>query len=227
MTHGIGYKKSMKEAKYNVVYEIRNLINDKIYVGAHSTNNINDMYMGSGSLIKKAIKKYGCENFIRTILCFCDNRDSMFKKEAEIVNNVFVVRDDTYNLIIGGGCGDRFGAISSDETRRKISISSKGRRMTEEAKRKLSIFNTGKKLNPEHCRKISEAQKGKPRPNKVLEETKRKISKAQKGRKKSDLERLHISIAQKKRQPISEETRRKLSESHKGLKYPNRKKRGS
>ena len=51
------------ERKHNVVYQITNLINGKIYIGVHSTDDINDGYMGSGDLIKMAIK-----NMVKTIL---------------------------------------------------------------------------------------------------------------------------------------------------------------
>jgi len=39
------------------LYEIKNLINNKIYVGVHKTNDLNDGYMGSGKVIRRAIKK--------------------------------------------------------------------------------------------------------------------------------------------------------------------------
>lgn len=40
---------------YNYIYLIRNLINNKIYIGKHSTDNYDDGYFGSGAYLKRAI----------------------------------------------------------------------------------------------------------------------------------------------------------------------------
>ena len=45
-------------AMLHLVYKITNNINNKIYIGAHSTENKFDTYFGSGILISRAIKKY-------------------------------------------------------------------------------------------------------------------------------------------------------------------------
>jgi hypothetical protein len=61
--------------------------------------------MGSGTLIRNAIRKHGPERFTKTILFVFDNEDAMDAKEAEIVNEDFCRRADTYNLEIGGKGG--------------------------------------------------------------------------------------------------------------------------
>lgn len=94
-------------SKYYYLYQIINKINGKIYVGVHQTDNLDDGYMGSGLSLKRAQKKYGLENFEKTILQTFNNQDDMYKAEAEIVNEEFLLREDVYNLALGGEGGDR------------------------------------------------------------------------------------------------------------------------
>ena len=89
----------------NYLYQITNLINNKIYVGVHKTDNIDDGYMGSGKVIKSAIKKHGIENFRKDILEFFDTYDTALDKESEIVTDEFLLREDVYNLRRGGTGG--------------------------------------------------------------------------------------------------------------------------
>ena len=101
-----------------IVYKTTNLINGKIYVGVHRTNpDIFDGYIGCGVSKKdkkkkklkgfpKAVQKYGYENFKReTLFIYPDTekgRILAYQKEKEIVNEEFVKRIDTYNLVRGG-----------------------------------------------------------------------------------------------------------------------------
>lgn len=92
----------MNNKKY-VVYQIINKLNKMIYIGCHVTENANDSYKGSGTNIKKAIKEYGLENFEKIILFQFDNKEEMLAKEKELVDLNFIAREDTYNIIVGGG----------------------------------------------------------------------------------------------------------------------------
>jgi group I intron endonuclease len=97
---------------YYTIYLVTNTINGNVYIGKHQTNDLNDGYMGSGKILKNAIKKYGLCSFQKTILHIFENEQEMNKKEAELVNEEFIVRKDTYNICVGG-CGG-FGYINKN-----------------------------------------------------------------------------------------------------------------
>jgi hypothetical protein len=88
-----------------ILYETKNIINGKIYVGCHKSESIDDSYLGSGTLLSKAIQKHGKENFIRKTISEHTNSDEMYSAEKEIVDADFVSRKDTYNVRIGGKGG--------------------------------------------------------------------------------------------------------------------------
>ena len=74
----------MEQKKHYLVYKTTNLVNGKIYIGKHETDNLDDGYLGSGKILRKAIEKYGEQNFKREILFECSTREEMNAKEAEI-----------------------------------------------------------------------------------------------------------------------------------------------
>lgn len=76
----------MHEYKFHIIYKTTNLINGKIYVGLHSTDNIDDGYLGSGWVLKSAIKKYGRENFKREVLLVLSNREEAREVESLLVD---------------------------------------------------------------------------------------------------------------------------------------------
>lgn len=86
----------------HVVYKTTNVVNGKIYVGKHSTENIDDSYLGSGTALKSAIAKYGISSFVRTIISTHDSESDAYLAESIIVDREFVNRDDVYNIKTGG-----------------------------------------------------------------------------------------------------------------------------
>lgn len=90
---------------YFTIYKTTNLENGKIYIGYHETLDIFDSYLGSGSILKKAIQKYGKDNFKKEIIYVFPSREEAITKEIELVNEEFIQRKDTYNLKLGGEGG--------------------------------------------------------------------------------------------------------------------------
>lgn len=86
-------------------YKTTNLISGKIYYGVHSTKDLNDGYLGSGSAIKSAIKKYGKQNFSREILEQFSSKEEMYEYEKMFIDESVVMDKSTYNQTIGGRGG--------------------------------------------------------------------------------------------------------------------------
>lgn len=92
--------------KYNYFYKITNNINNHFYYGVHSTDNINDGYMGSGKRLRIAYEKYGMENFSKEILKFFKTQKEAYEYESEIVTESLTDLDACYNIKCGGYGGD-------------------------------------------------------------------------------------------------------------------------
>jgi hypothetical protein len=94
-----------KEHLYHFIYKTTNLINQKYYIGMHSTNDLNDGYIGSGTNLIRSIKKYGKHNFKFEIIEFLPNRKLLKEKEIEIVNKELLKDSMCLNICTGGDGG--------------------------------------------------------------------------------------------------------------------------
>ena len=94
-----------KQKRYHFIYRTTNQINNKFYVGMHSTDNLEDGYFGSGKRLGYSIRKYGLENHKFEILEFLPSREELKKREAEVVNEEFLADPFCMNLKFGGEGG--------------------------------------------------------------------------------------------------------------------------
>lgn len=92
---------------HHFIYQTTNTLDNKIYVGVHSTDDLNDGYLGSGLHLNRAIAKHGRIHFTRTILEQFDTAEAAYQRERELVNEEFVADPNTYNLSIGGKGGPK------------------------------------------------------------------------------------------------------------------------
>jgi group I intron endonuclease len=96
-----------------IIYEIKNKINGKVYIGQHSSNDLGS-YWGSGKLIKRSIEKYGIENFEKIILEKCSNKNELNEREKYWIKEKDSINGG-YNLTDGGTGGDNSKFISYSE----------------------------------------------------------------------------------------------------------------
>lgn len=102
---------------YGYIYKTTNLINRKIYVGQKKSDKfLGNKYLGSGAILKLAIKKYKIENFNVEFLEECDNQESLNNREVYWINYYGSTNSEIgYNLTQGGTGGDTLKNISSDK----------------------------------------------------------------------------------------------------------------
>ena len=157
-----------KYMKYTI-YKTTNKLDGKYYIGCHCTEDENDEYLGSGKHLVSAIKKYGKEHFVKEILHIFENKQDMFDKERELVNEEFVKNPITYNLKVGGSGGNPgivgafTGRTHSEVTKEKQRYASLIQVTSVEKRKKLSVNNWSKKDPLKHKDHVVKINKGIPK----------------------------------------------------------------
>ena len=185
------------------LYKTTNLINNKFYYGIHESNNSNDSYLGSGTGIKRAVAKYGENNFSREIIQFFDSKEEAFEFEKNFVTQELVNNPQCYNMNVGGkggfhhinSIGMNKGANNPMKNPESKNKNIESRKKARENLSEEELENL-KKIWMKNLQIAIDKQKGVP---KTLE-TRRKLSEANRGKK------------------LSEETKKKIGLIHKGKK---------
>lgn len=82
------------------LYETTCLVNGKKYVGSKKGDvDKTTAYLGSGKLLKQAIKKYGVDKFHKKILMICNDYEYLKEMEIKYLTAIDAANsDDYYNL---------------------------------------------------------------------------------------------------------------------------------
>lgn len=99
-----------KQNDIHYIYKTTCNVTKRYYIGMHSTSNLDDGYMGSGTRLRRSIRKYGEENHVKEILEFFERREELVKREIELVTEELICDELCMNLKCGG-----YGGFVNDE----------------------------------------------------------------------------------------------------------------
>ncbi len=133
---------------YGYVYQTTCLANNKKYIGQH-VGIFDDQYHGSGTLLLRAINKYGKSNFCTQLICYASNKEelSMLERFYIAINNA--VESSQYYNITSGGETFPGGHVSKEH---RLHLSRIAKKQYENGR---IVHNKGIKLNEEWRRNIS------------------------------------------------------------------------
>lgn len=90
---------------YGFIYMTHNMVNGKKYIGQKRIDKYGEWkgYIGSGVIVRKAVKKYGYKQFYKDILDVADCEDDLNAKEIYWIKQYNAVKsDEFYNIDCGG-----------------------------------------------------------------------------------------------------------------------------
>lgn len=107
---------------YYYLYEVH-VINkesklyDTYYYGKHETDNLNDNYYGSGTLIRRYIDKYGISGLEKCIIAFYSSREELNEAEKYLIESKrqLLGKNKCQNMHEGGGGGHWVEYIDEEE----------------------------------------------------------------------------------------------------------------
>ena len=134
---------------FGYVYLTTNIINGKQYIGRKTSRYFDKNYLGSGTHLHNAIKKYGKENFQVILLEEVDTYEDLVELERYFIALANADQDDHYYNISTGGFQEGFlpgddNIAKKPENRKKNSEKHKGKKMSESFKQHQSELHKGK-----------------------------------------------------------------------------------
>ena len=155
-------KRQASRRKFHFIYKPTCLINEKYYYGMHSTDNLEDGYIGSGKYLWHSINKHGRENFKMEILEQFSSRERLKLREKDLITEDMLKNPMCMNLKLGGEGGwdnalaknrpDRVkGAINANRSEKKTKNPEYIQKRSDIAKK---LHETGKMKTPSWFGKI-------------------------------------------------------------------------
>jgi hypothetical protein len=109
----------------------------------HSTNNLNDGYLGSGDRLVAEVRKYGKENFTVQVIQTAPNRETLKEMEREIVNTELLSDPLCLNLKCGGDSGATKGGLKGGKIGGKLTGRANFQKAHQTMKEHGTLFTLG------------------------------------------------------------------------------------
>lgn len=142
-----------KNRKFHFIYKTTNMLNEEFYVGMHSTDDLNDGYLGSGIRLRRSVDSYGRENFKFQILEFLEDRECLARREKEIITSE-LLRNPLCLNIANGGEGGWCNSPNSLAILRDPAVRARAGKASKETKRMRMLDET---YSSNYKRKLSDA----------------------------------------------------------------------
>lgn len=166
--------------KHHIIYKTTCLATGRFYIGMHSTDDLNDTYLGSGLRLRRSIEKYGKDQHVRVILEDLPTREAAAERERELITPELRADPQCLNCGPGGlGVVDRpptrdeirvkfsqlrkqhYASEAGELTKRRLSEALAGKSKSDEIRRRMSEGTKGVKKSDEHRAAMSAVRRGK------------------------------------------------------------------
>lgn len=149
-THKMGKwvkPENYRERRFNIVYKTTVEVGSEkyYYIGKHSTDVLEDGYLGSGVRFRRFLRDHPDSKIVREILSIHPTVEEALQEEERVVT-LGMLRDPyCLNSIKGGGTFDTTGRVYSQEERERQSQRLKGHRVSEKQKQVISQLFKGRR----------------------------------------------------------------------------------
>lgn len=136
--------KNASRRRYHFTYKTVCTVSNSYYFGIHSTDDMNDGYLGSGRRLVRSVKLHGKASHRREVIAYFPDRKSLIEAEEHLITTSMLADKACMNMIPGGHVSSGMtGRKHSEETKKKMSESTKGQVCSDATRAKISASRSG------------------------------------------------------------------------------------
>lgn len=148
------------------IYAITNVLSDTVYYG-HTRNIKERLYKHKSALkckkhanphLQSSYNKYGINAFVFAPVQLVENEKDLVTTEQWFMDNAYAIGLKLFNYL--PATNSRIGMVTSEETKKKISLAHKGRIFSEEWKNNISKAKKGHTVSEQTIQKMKAKLKG-------------------------------------------------------------------